>query len=109
TEVKLVTDPLEVRMIPRMQCLQGRRQQAIVFLKCFQDRARGEVQFRQAAAVVFHLLDEVERWVVLRRHAGGRPRSNGAQRGTLPWVESQRPQPAYEPALDLLYMGLEQP
>ena len=60
-EVKLLAHPLKIGVLVRNQRFERRRQQLVVLLQRFQNRAGRQIQLGQAAAVVFHLLDEFER------------------------------------------------
>ena len=60
-EVKLLAHPLEVRVFVGKQLAEHGSEQTVVLLQRFHDAAGRKIQFSQTAAVVLHLLDELER------------------------------------------------
>src|SRR5579859_7870872 len=58
--MKLFAYPLQVGVFVGKQLAEHRCQQPIVFLQGFDDAGGWKIQLGQTAAVVFHLLDELE-------------------------------------------------
>ena len=78
-EVELFAHPLEIRVFIGQQLAQHGRQQTVIFLQRFDDAAGRQVQLGQTPAVVFHLLDELQRWLTAGQNSGGRARSKRSQ------------------------------
>ncbi len=79
-EMKLLAHPLQVRVLVGEQLAQQGREQAVVFLQGLHDAAGRKIQLGQAPAVIFHLLDELERRLAAGENAGGRAGCDGRQR-----------------------------
>src|SRR5262249_9724171 len=107
--MKLIAHPLKVRVLLGNELLQSGEQQAIVFLKCFQDRAGGQVQLDKRAAVIFHLLDKFQRSVFLRQAPGGRSWSYGDQCRALFGFESEAAEAGLKLTVDALRLWLKKP
>ena len=79
-EMQLLAHPLEIRVFVGKQLAQHGSEQAVVRLQCFDDTAGGQIELGQAAAVVFHLLDEFQRRLATGQNARGSARRDGSQR-----------------------------
>ena len=84
------------------------RQQAIVLLQRFQNRAGRQIQLGQPASVVLHLFDELEGRKVARQDPRRGPGRDGGQRGALLRLEAHFPQARQEAAVDLIGLRLQE-
>ena len=107
-KMQLLADPLKVGVLVRQQRHQQRRQQLIVFLQRFQNRAGRQIQLGQTASVILHLLDEMQRSFPLRQNARRRSRRDLRQRRSLLGLKRQRAQAAQELAVDLIRVRFQQ-
>src|SRR6185369_11391403 len=62
----------------------------------------------QAAAVVLHLFDELERRKIARQDPCRGPRRDGGERGALLRLEAHRPQARQETAVDFIGLRLQE-
>ncbi len=85
--MQLLAHPLEVGVFVGKQLAQHRSQQPVIFLQGFDDTAGRQVQLGQAAAVVFHLLDELERGLATGQNARRGAGCDGGQGHSDPGFE----------------------
>ena len=107
-EMELLADPLKIGVLVRHQRHQQRRQQPVVFLERFENRAGRQIQLGRAAAVVFHLLDELQRSFPCARMRAAAPGVICASAIVCLGSNSELPQAAQELAVDLIGVRLEQ-
>ncbi len=79
-EMQLLAHPLEVGVFVGEQLAQHGGEQPVILLQGFDDAAGRQIELGQAAAVVFHLLDEFQRRLAAGQNARGGARSDGSQR-----------------------------
>ena len=106
--MKLLADPLEIGMFVGEQRYQQRRKQLVILLKRFENCARGQIQFGQAAAVVFHLFDEMQWSLALSENASGGSGRDLREGRALLRLEGQAPEAAEKLAVDLIGVRLKQ-
>ena len=106
--MELIANPLKVGVLVGSKRIERGRQQAIVLLQGFQDRAGRQIQLGQPAAVVLHLFDEFESGQIVRQDPRCGPGRDGGQRGPLLRLEAHFLQACQEAAVDLIGLRLQE-
>ena len=106
--MELIPNPLKIGMLIGNQCIERGRQQAIVLLQGFQDRAGRQIQLGQTAAVVLHLFDELKRGQIVRQDPRCGTGRDGGQCGALLRLETHFLQTCQETAVDLIGLRLQE-
>ena len=92
-----------------MQRFEHRRKQTVVFLERFQNRAGGQIQLGETAAVILHLLNELKRSFALRQDARRRPgRDAEPKRHLCLGSKRELAQAAQKFPVDVVGVGLQQ-
>ena len=106
--MKLLADPLKIGVLIGNQGFEHRRKQTIVFLERLQNRAGRQIELGQTAAVVLHLLDELERRMSQGQNSRSGSGGDGGQRDALFGLELKLPQTVEKTAIDFIGQRIEQ-